>query len=258
MKTVQQREVPDTKTVNRPLAMRLARELGLPIDADAVSEYELKADLRVASFARGTTRRSTAVDSPEVLDRIVGALRESGQLRVFRPERTFDFRAGPAAGWYLKETMTATPVLVPVPDDLVAFGAPEKLKVWVSDPLDTHEEARFAGDVVGAFVFLVEELAEAPVLKHHISGISAMRLLVEGILEDRDITMIDRDRDTWGRDSHEHPIEKLQRADGLPLRERTIETVYRVAYMTNEQTWVHNGVETRVNDILGYPLYIAE
>jgi hypothetical protein len=258
MKTVQQREVPDTRTVNRPLAMRLARELGLPIDADPVSEYELKADLRVASFARGTTRRSTAVDAPEVADRITAALRKSGRLRGIRPERTFDFRAGPAAGWYLKETMTATPVLVPVPDDLVVFGAPEKLTVWVADPLATREEVRFDGDVVGSFVYLVEELAETPTFRYHLSGISALRLLMEGVLEDREITAITGTRDVWGRDATEHPVEKLRRAGGTVLREHTIETVYKVAYMTNEQAWVHNGVETRVNDILGYPLYIAE
>ena len=34
--------------------------------------------------------------------------------------------------------------------------------------------------------------------------------------------------------------------------------MYKIAYMTNEQAWVHNGEEARVNDILGYPLYIAE
>lgn len=264
---MQQRPVRDITVVNKPLVMRLARDLGLAIDTGTVSEYELKADLKVASFARKTSRpTSTALDSPAVLDKITGALRDSGQLRGFRPERTYDsrFHAGDSlststpAGWYLHETMTATPVVVPVPERLVDFGAPEKLKVWVSDPLDTGEEIRFPGDFVGSFVFLVDELAETRTVKGHISGVSALRLLVEGILEDKEMLALDRSRDSWGRDSHEHPIEKLRRAGGLPLREHTIETVYKIAYMTNEQTWLHNGTEARVNDILGYPLYIAE
>lgn len=257
--SMQQREVRDIKIVNKPLVVRLARELCLAVNAGAMSEYELKADLKVASFARKTTRPDkTSVDSPEVLNKITSALRDSGQLRVFRPESAYDFRWGPDTGWYVKETMAATPVLVPVPDDLITFGAPEKLKVWVSDPLDIDEEVDSVDSFAGSFVFLVEELVDAPIFDGYISGISALRLLVEGFLKDRDITVIGRRRDNWGRDSNEHPIEKLQRAGGIPLRERIIETVYRIVYMTDEQAWTHNGVETRVHDILGYPLYIAE
>ena len=255
---MRQRPVRDITVVNKPLVMRLARDLGLAVDD--MSEYELKADLKVASFARKSSRPA----SWDVLDRITAALRESGQLRAFRPERTYDSRfpgrslTSTPAGWYLHEEMTATPVMVPVPHRLVDFGAPETLKVWVSEPLESGEEARFPGDFVGSFVFLVDELAETHTVPRHLSGISALRLLMEGILQDKEITEITRGKDGWGRDSNEHPIEKLERAGGQPLRERAIETVYKIAYMTNEQTWVHNGTEARVNDILGYPLYIAE
>ena len=41
---MQQRPVRDITVVNKPLVMRLARDLGLAIDTGTVSEYELKAD----------------------------------------------------------------------------------------------------------------------------------------------------------------------------------------------------------------------
>src|ERR1044071_7918440 len=101
------------------------------------------------------------------------------------------------AGWCRREEMTATPVLLPVPQRLVDFGAPEKLRVWVSEPLEGGGEARFPGDFVGSFVFLVDELADTHTLGRHISGISALRLLMKGILEDTEITAITRNRDEW-------------------------------------------------------------
>jgi len=55
-----------------------------------------------------------------------------------------------------------------------------------------------------------------------------------------------------------HPIEKLIAAGGKPGRPRNIETVYKTAYMTNEQGYSNNGEIVRVNDILAYPLYISE
>jgi hypothetical protein len=60
--------------------------------------------------------------------------------------------------------------------------------------------------------------------------------------------------DRYGRDDPTHPIEKLRRAGGMPLRRRCVEIIYRVAAMTNEQATTIDGKEVRLNDILAYPL----
>jgi hypothetical protein len=44
----------------------------------------------------------------------------------------------------------------------------------------------------------------------------------------------------------------------MPLRGRRVEIVYRIAEMTNEQATTIDGKEVRLNDILAYPLYIAD
>jgi hypothetical protein len=65
-------------------------------------------------------------------------------------------------------------------------------------------------------------------------------------------------RDKYGRDDPAHPIDKLRRVGGIPLRRRRVEVVYRIAVMTDEQATTINGEEIRLNDILAYPLYIAD
>jgi hypothetical protein len=62
----------------------------------------------------------------------------------------------------------------------------------------------------------------------------------------------------FGRFDPLHPIEKLKKVGGVPSLSREIETIYKIAYMTNEQAYTVEGKVRRVNDILAYPLFIAQ
>lgn len=142
------------------------------------------------------------------------------------------------------------------------------LTVWVFEPLgpeigfiDSEPDGSWAWDWVGAYLFLVEEHQSEPESTRCWSGISALRLLVEDIAGHNPGFRKSPDgigRDRYGRDDPTHPIEKLRRAGGMPLRRRRVEIVYRVAAMTNEQATTIDGKEVRLNDILAYPLYIAD
>lgn len=109
--------------------------------------------------------------------------------------------------------------------------------------------------------FLVEAHLSESEPKRRWSGISALRLLVDIVAgydtEFRKATGgIGLDR--YGRDDHTHQIDKLRRVGGMPLRRRRVEIVYRIAEVTNEQATTIDGKEVRLNDILAYPLYIAD
>jgi hypothetical protein len=187
----------------------------------------------------------------DILDAVVGCLRDSGQLLAIRPETLAEFEASEAE--YVYEFVRATKLHLPVDPALVGDGLPPELTVWVADPPKRTDEPRDRWDFFGTYLFLVEEGDPDPTKRREafFSGVSALAKLVRMARGD-----IDRDA-MWrlGREEGAHPIEKLTALGARASLERDIEVLYQVRYMTDEQGgWsVSDG---RVNDLLAYPLAI--
>ena len=197
---------------------------------------------------------------------LVDWLRFSGQLRVYRPETAIEFHSAHPGGWYVFEDLFATPVTMPLASklrELHELSMPDAVTIWVSDPVELRKSSYARWEFPGAFVFLVEELGDFSWSKPYaITGISALRLIVDFLSTGQDYSKsvqgVAGSPDEFGRDSSKHPIQKLVEAGGYVGRSRIIESVYKIAYMSNEQAAEINGHEVRVCDILAYPLYISE
>ena len=88
------------------------------------------------------------------------------------------------------------------------------------------------------------------------SGCSALQAIANAAAG---LPLIDRSQgEALGRDSYLHPTEKLVAIGGTIGDERNIECLYRLRYMTDEQCFSADGKQYRVNDILGYPIYLAQ
>ncbi|MER8155857.1 hypothetical protein [Streptomyces sp. NPDC094472] len=130
------------------------------------------------------------------------------------------------------------------------------------DPIETNTHPEHEWDFIGSFVFLVEELEDADFPTSVVSGVSALRALVDVVAGHdpraggRLVDLTSRETEDLGRDSPDHPIEKLKRAGGIPGTPRMVDVIYKIAYMTDEQAATLKGQEVRVNDILAYPLVI--
>jgi hypothetical protein len=137
---------------------------------------------------------------------------------------------------------------------------PEDLTVWVLDPIEPSREPVDEWDWLGSYVFIVQELLDLKAPHSVFSGISALRLVAEKIAVAENVDMRDLagTEDVFGRWHEGHPIEKIKAIGAKVGRRRRIETVYKIGYMSDEQYIKVNGAEGRINDILAYPLYIAE
>jgi hypothetical protein len=240
------------------------------------TEWEGRVTLGIGSFGRkASVKRSNGTGQTNAhlqVENVIEALREHGQLRDYRPERTQEVyrRDNMPERPYVREVnIMATPVYLPVPQPLQDVRGP-MLTVWVCEPIgevgfiDKEPDGSFAWDWIGTYVFLVEEIREASV-RPFMSGISALCAVVNFIAghdpcgePDRIHSCTGKNGEPWGRDLSIHPIEKLGKIGGIAGRQRSIETVYKIVHMTNEQAAAINGREVRLNDILAYPLYIAE
>jgi hypothetical protein len=254
------------RVINQNLVTSLARGLGLPLGTVTTSAVEIGVNHGVmAKASRSTTPKPMEASDPRLLPPIIEALRESGQLRVYRPERAEEFWNSDHDGWYVVERLVATPVTLSLADRLPGgVTGPDALNVWVSDPLPLRSPRINEWDFAGSFLFLVEELGQFQwPMGWFMSGISALRVVVD-VLQDGLVLTSDGlfdvagSEDKYGRWESEHPIEKLVSVGGVAGRPRRIDTIYKIAYMTDEQAYVVDGVHTRVNDILAYPLFIAD
>lgn len=255
------------RVINRRLVQSLARALDIPLGVSVSTESEIGIAKGITGKVKKTRSDSgLSSDDPRLLPDIVTALRESGQLNISRPDTAEEFWRGEHDGWYVYERVLATPVVLPLKDRLPdGVSGPDALTVWVIDPpepLQPREEWDFST----SFVFIVEELGEFRwPMGWFLSGISALRLVAEVLTDPRPETIshdsmhrLGATPDRFGRWQDDHPVERLRVIGGTVGRPRIIDTVYKIEYMTDEQSYPYNGAQLRVSDILAYPLYIAE
>jgi hypothetical protein len=255
------------RVINRRLVQSLARALNIPLDVSVSTESEVGIAKVITGKVKWTrSDAGLSSDDPRLLPEIVTALRESGQLRINRPDTPEEFWRGEHDGWYVYERVLATPVVLPLKDRLPdAVSGPDALTVWVVDPPEPLRP-RDEWDFTTAFLFIVEEIGEFKwPMGWFLSGISALRIVAEVLTDPRQHTMSDESLfrlgespDRFGRWQKDHPVERLRGIGGVVGRTRIIDTVYKIEYMTDEQSYPYDGEQMRVSDILAYPLYVAE
>ncbi|MEV6866796.1 hypothetical protein AB0M44_38090 [Streptosporangium subroseum] len=214
-----------------------------------------------------TGQASTKAFSEErVLEHVMEALRQRDQLTINRPDRIADLWDDAYAHCFVWESnRLATPVRLPVHEDLKLEYDCDYLTVWVIDPLEEAGRSSERWEIVGTFVFLIQEhwdMSGTPGLI--MSGVSALRAIVDVFAgqhphyRPKSFSEVDRGiPDIYGDTNAKHPLDKLQGVGGHIGLPRVIEVAYQVKYMTNEQKSVINDRAVRLNDILGIPLYIA-
>jgi hypothetical protein len=257
------------RVVNEELVRQLALQLGLAVDVETATESEVRGGIANFGASRRKSRKMSprSLNDPRLINEIIKGLRKREQLETHRPERRRDL---PDRTTFVQEiNVEGTPVYLPVKEESEVPPGVSGLTVWVFEPLgqqlgfiDSEPDGSWAWDWEGTYLFLVEEHLHDPDHSYCLSGISALRLLVD-VMAGHDPMLRAKSpgcptRDKYGRDDPAHPIDKLRRVGGIPLRRRRVEVVYRIAVMTDEQATTINGEEIRLNDILAYPLYIAD
>lgn len=226
------------------------------LDAPALATNKLVAKLAVSlagptlEVAREAERSNES--SHLKIDRLLDYL-GSAKLLGARPPRMPLYSDDPV-DFVLEQTL-ATKVIVPT-DALAASGL-QNLVVWVSEPeTSTMSIRENKWDFVGTFLYLTERPFDMGQCHTVFSGCSALQMVSNAASGKPLLTK--NPSEALGRWSSAHPIDKLVSLGGVVVDERKIECLYRVRYVTDEQCFEYNGSSIRVNDLLGYPIYIAE
>jgi hypothetical protein len=188
----------------------------------------------------------------EKIEHLVRALRNRGLLRDKRPQDDHS-----RAGTFVLETMRARKVVIPNAH-LKATPGIKHLAVWISDP----DPSVFSSEPWvwrGSFLYLTELWLDSQDEGQMWSGRSALQAIAN--LADGRELLENAKMESWeplGRGSYDHPVEKLRKCGALVGDQRQIMSLYKIRYSSNEQCYRWEAEERRVNDVLGYPLFIAE
>jgi len=176
--------------------------------------------------------------------------------RLLERERPQDM-SSPGKGRFVLETMTARKMIIPQVHLQAAPGI-RHLAVWISEP----DSSQFVDQEYiwrGTFLYLTELWLDEGVYGTVYSGCSALQAIANAVagrnLLDRSDSQVRRE--PLGRGNFGHPIEKLRPLEVIPGDERRITSLYKPRYLTNEQCYLWEGQKRRVNDLLGYPIFIA-
>ena len=128
------------------------------------------------------------------------------------------------------------------------------LVVWVADP-NFDSLSKEMWEFTGTFLYLIQAIYDHGSFRTTISGCSSLQA-ISNIVNGESFYTIDG-HEPLGRYNNQHPVEKLKGIGAVYLQKQEIMTVYKKRYMTDEQTFEHNGEKYRCNDLLGYPLFIC-
>jgi hypothetical protein len=215
--------------------------------------YKISASLAGPAVEASQTKEKVTLKTHEKIELLEAFIQEFGNHLTARPSVVpFPYKSdGPR---FVSESMRATKVMIPVSGEIKGVSS---AAIWVSDPdptLFVHEPYEWRG----TFLYLSEIHWDNGRDSQFYSGVSALQALINLSKRLDFLRMIENEFEPYGRGRDLHPIDKLKEIGGIATDVRSIKALYRIRYFTNEQLYSYNGEQRRVNDLLGYPIYISE
>jgi hypothetical protein len=214
--------------------------------------WKLSASITGPAVEVSKTKEHIPLKTHEKIDLIERLLRSQGDLYEARPDTipAMD-NARPR---FVVETALATKVVLPLTGTASVKGL-SSVSVWVSDP-DPALYINEPYDWRGTFLYLCEIHWDSATAVSFLSGVSALQVVVNFSRGVSFFDIIADEFEPFGRARDLHPVDKLKEIGGVVMDKRRIRSLYRIRYFTNEQSYKFEGQKRRVNDLLGYPLYI--
>lgn len=158
---------------------------------------------------------------------------------------------------YVFESMYATKVTFPT-ISFAELPGTIGFSLWISNPSQFEHNGSNNKVNEGTFLYIPEIWFDDERYSSVFSGCSALQAVVN-FLENRFITSQRfHGIEQLGRYSNDHPIDKLLKLGAQKKYTKKITCLYKKRYITDEQCFIFNGKNTRVHDLLGYPLFISE
>lgn len=125
--------------------------------------------------------------------------------------------------------------------------------IWVSTPrkLKPEKDAIFSA-TEESILYLIENFWEDDRYSRMMSGCSALQWVIKNAIGSDPSGF-----DLCDSEEYDTPLDAFKSLGAIDQGERTISTLYRIRYLTNEGFFRHRGNTFRCLDVVGYPVYIS-
>lgn len=240
----------DFRFYDEPRLNSYISQLGGSVENKRKSSRKVSLSMKGPIFEMSSEEIPGSANPADKIDILVNLLSKNNLLRLNRPIEGIDWGAKKV---FVYEETKASQIIIPQNDILKRLGI-SAVKIWISDP-NPKDLNGPEWSFRGSFLYLTELIFDNNDITHMYSGCSALRFIVNAVSGENF-----RERsgvEIFGRDSSLHPLEKLESIGAVRGSSHTIQTLYKIRYMTDEQVFEFENQEHRTHDILGYPLFIA-
>jgi len=126
--------------------------------------------------------------------------------------------------------------------------------IWVSMPrrLKPEKDAIYFSKTEESILYLVENIWEDDCYSRMMSGCSALQWVIKNAIGSDPSGF-----DLFDSQEYDTPLDAFKSLGAIDQGERTISTLYRIRYLTDEGFLRHRGNTFRCFDVVGYPVYIS-
>lgn len=126
--------------------------------------------------------------------------------------------------------------------------------IWVSMPRNIKPGKRddIYNETEGSVLYLIESFWEDDRYSSMITGCSALQWVIKNAIGDDPSHF-----DLSNSKEFDTPFDAFESLGAIDQGERTISTLYRIRYLTDESFFKHHGKKFRCFDVIGYPVYIS-
>ena len=155
---------------------------------------------------------------------------------------------------FVFETVVASKIIIPE-SKLKSVNGLKGFSIWVAEPeIETLKALGYGYRTT--YLYLTEAYWDSEKPSTGFSSYTAFQMLVDAM--SGEITERWYNKPTkFGFVNQDHPIVKLEKLGGIATGTRKITSLYRKRYMSDDASMLIDGVSYRLNDLVGYPIFIA-
>jgi hypothetical protein len=231
-----------------------AEQISARKKVDKTRDIDATLSLQSIGVSSKATNFQRDASTTEMIEALINFLEETGRLHDDRPASLVE-QDNPT---FVLEDMVASRYVLPDSAGAKDYGF-ENLSMWVSEPIQPllDREDRSGWTAEGTFLYLMESNKDDKVTDGPYSAFSALDRIYYRFADPLSPTPnLPKRQDP--RKETRSPREVLLASGAAQQPARTIRSLYRTRYISDDQYVMIDGVVCRCFDVAAYPIYVAD
>lgn len=230
---------------------KYSEQIPLKLNRERKHSWKISLSLTGPAVEAGQEVTSRTSSNHEKIQSLLKFLRKNELVADKRPVTYSEFEDGKP---FVYESMVASKVIIPE-STLKSINNLKGFSIWVAEP-EIETLITLGYGFRTTYLYLTEAYWDSEKPSTGFSSYTAFQMLIDAMSGEFTGRWYSKPT-KYGFVNQEHPLVKLVKLGGTKTDTRKITSLYRKRYMSNDAHMLVNGVSYRLNDLVGYPIFIA-